>query len=132
MFYRGVYHLVVDADACLSGALQNGTFRDETFEYLSAQKLHCWKLNVLAAQVNRHRVNALLKLMLRDDVIVDDGNDAVEFTGCRRGLFSGRRRGRNAVHDACCLDGSARQRKRCEREGVKECFIHSSHTDLPS
>lgn len=84
MFYRGVYHLVVDADACLSGALQNGTFRDETFEYLSAQKLHCWKLNVLAAQVNRHRVNALLKLMLRDDVIVDDGNDAVEFTGCRR------------------------------------------------
>lgn len=34
------------------------------------------QLNVLTAQVDRHRVNALLKLMLRDDVIVDDGNDA--------------------------------------------------------
>ena len=116
----------------MPGALQNGTFRDEAFKYLSAQKLHGRQLNVLTAQVDRHRVNALLKLMLRDDVIVDDGNDAVEFTGCRRGLFCGRRRGRSAVHDACCLDGSARQRKRCEREGVKECFIHSSHTDLPS
>ena len=75
----GVDHLVVDADAGFAGALLDGAFEDQAFKHLGAELLHRRELDVLAAQVDGDDVRALLKLAVRDDVVVDDRHDAVEF-----------------------------------------------------
>ena len=71
----------------------------------------------------RRQNNALLKPCSVMMSLLTTATDAVEFTGCRRGLFSGRRRGRNAaVHDACRQTEAPDKRKRCERS-AKGLFI---------
>ena len=73
----GRHHLLVNADADFTGPLLHGLFRDEAIQHLSAQLRHRGKLDILAAQVDRHLMHAVLKFEFRDDVVVDDGNDAV-------------------------------------------------------
>ena len=143
---RGVHHLVVHADARLTGALQNRAFGNEALEDLRAQKLHRRQLNILAAQVDRHRMHALLKLVLGDDVVVDDGDDAVEFArfegsrrlsgfsrGCgrsRRSRINGTAR-RRAVHDARSRSkaGGKSKRRGNGNRGKKLGIIHRSRKD---
>ena len=135
LFDRGVHHLVVDADAGFLGALHDGAFRDQTVEHLGAQGFHGRQLNVLTAQIDRDHMGAVLEFTLRDDVLIDDGHDAVEFSlfkagdhvdrfGFGRRLRGGRgllrRSGR--VHDARGVSrGEA-----AEKDGKRKQLIHSS------
>ena len=126
LFDRGIHHLVVDSDAGLTGALHDRAFRDETFEHLTAQVLHRRKRNVLASEIDRHRVNALLKLVLGDDVRIDDGYDAVHFDGSRGSCGRGSGFGGRAGHDACRLSGAGQECAERDGENLQR-IIHSSH-----
>lgn len=85
----GVHHLVVDANAGLSGPLLDCALEDEAFKHLDAKLFHRRERNALAAQVDGDDMRAFLKLSIRDDVVVDDRHDAIEFDGAGLRLNDG-------------------------------------------
>ena len=88
LFDRGAHHLLIDANAQFLGSLLGGLFGDHALKHLTAQFLHRGQIDVLLTQVDGGLTHTVLQFVFRDDVVIDDGGDAVGELG-RTGLLFG-------------------------------------------
>ena len=82
---RPVEPVVVDAYAGIARELELEPGEDQPFEHLPAQCMGRWRSGAGAAKLLAYPLQPYVQLAPCDDVVIDDGDDAVE-SGAGRGL----------------------------------------------
>ncbi len=88
---RAVDHRVIDLDAVFLRELHQRTLGDQAFEHLLVEDIGARLLHLLLLQLLQDDAFGVVELVLRDGLVIDHGNDAVQRNGalwrrcpCRR------------------------------------------------